>query len=276
LSYACIAPHGGELIPNLATETSLRTFQKTREGMIKLAKETAMAKPATIVVATPHGLRLWKNIGVVTAQNSSGRLQASSTGKTCVNLRVKCDREFANELRDKAKKNGLPVVGANYGSTEGSASDMPMDWGTLVPLWFILKSCRRKPSVVIVTPSREIPLRRNYEFGRIVAELAESDSKRIVFVASADQAHAHKKTGPYGFSKAASEYDQFVSGAIRRNRIEAIMSLPGKFVEDARPDSLWQIAMLAGALSRIGMRAELFSYQVPTYYGMICAGFRRR
>jgi len=53
------------------------------------------------------------------------------------------------------------------------------------------------------------------------------------------------------------------------------MNLQGKFVEDAKPDSLWQMVMLAGALSRVRMRAELFSYQVPTYYGMMCAGFRR-
>jgi len=26
---------------------------------------------------------------------------------------------------------------------------------------------------------------------------------------------------------------------------------------------------------RLGMRAELFSYDVPAYYGMICAALRR-
>ena len=265
------------MIPELATETTLRTFQKTREGMIKLANEIAAVTPSTIVIATPHGLRLWKNIGIVTAENSSGRLQASRRSKRAVYVRVKCDREFAKELLDNARKKKLPVVGANYGSAEGATSDMPMDWGTIVPLWFILKRCRRKPDVVIVTPSREVPLSKNYEFGQVVAELAERKSKKkIAFVASADQAHAHKKSGPYGFNKAAAEYDQFVIDAIRNDRIGSIMNLQGKFVEDAKPDSLWQMAMLAGALSKVRMRAELFSYQVPTYYGMICAGFRRR
>lgn len=53
------------------------------------------------------------------------------------------------------------------------------------------------------------------------------------------------------------------------------MNLKAKFVENAKPDSLWQMTMLAGVLSRVRMHAELFSYQVPRYYGMICAGFRR-
>jgi aromatic ring-opening dioxygenase LigB subunit len=116
-------------------------------------------------------------------------------------------------------------------------SDMPMDWGTLVPLWFIMKRNQRNPKVVIVTPSREIPLSENYEFGRIIAELAEKKSKRYIFVASADQAHAHKKSGPYGFSKAAAMYDQLVLDAIRRDRIRSIMTLKTKLVEDTKPDS---------------------------------------
>jgi len=35
------------------------------------------------------------------------------------------------------------------------------------------------------------------------------------------------------------------------------------------------MAMLAGVINRVEMTAELFSYHVPTYFGMICAGFRR-
>lgn len=89
------------------------------------------------------------------------------------------------ETLNRATKRGLPVVGANYGGSEGTASDLPMDWGTLIPLWFVTRGRKNDPKVVIVTPSREIPLSQNYEFGRLVAELAEKKSKRYVFIASA-------------------------------------------------------------------------------------------
>lgn len=263
------------MIPDLASETSAPKFLKTRVGMLKLAKEIVGTKPQTIVIASPHSLRLWRKIGIVTAENSSGKLRGPRRNGNFVSLKVKCDREFAKELLTRAMEKHLPVVGANYGSFEGSSSDMPMDWGTLIPLWFVMRRSRKKPKVVIVTPSREIPLSQNYEFGRVIAHLAESKSTRCVFIASADQAHAHRKSGPYGFSKAASEYDQLVLEAIRRNRIDAVMKLRADFVKNAKPDSLWQMTMLAGALSRVPMRSQLFSYQVPTYYGMICAGFRR-
>jgi aromatic ring-opening dioxygenase LigB subunit len=275
LNYACIAPHGDEVIPELATRATLRKFEKTRKGMLRLAKEIRDAKPDTILIATPHNLRLWGKIGVVTAENSSGRLQGSRGSRRPVSLKVKCNQELAKELLNRAVRRGLPVVGANYGGSEGTSSDMPMDWGTLIPLWFVVKALGHRPRVVIITPSREIALHQNFRFGRIIAELVEEKPKRYVFIASADQAHAHKKSGPYGFSTAAAAYDQFVIDAIEKNRVQQVMNLKSEFVENAKPDSLWQMSILAGILSVIRMHSQLYSYQVPTYYGMICAGFQR-
>ncbi len=275
LVYACIAPHGSEAIEKLASKSTVSKFQKTRKGLGQLAREISRAKPDTIVIASPHNLKLWQKIAVVTAENSTGTLQASPRNKRSVSLKVNCDVAFAKELLESATRRNLPVIGANYGTSEGVTSDMPMDWGTLVPLWFIMPKCRPKPKVVIVTPSREILLSQNFEFGKVIGELSKRRAKRIVFVASADQAHRHKKSGPYGFSKAAKEYDRLVTDAIQENRIDSIMALKPKLVEAAKPDSLWQMTMLAGVVHGVKMRVEILSYHVPTYFGMISASFRR-
>jgi aromatic ring-opening dioxygenase LigB subunit len=126
-----------------------------------------------------------------------------------------------------------------------------------------------------VTPSREIPLKENFEFGRVIGRLAEEEPKRIVFIASADQAHRHKKTGPYGYNKRSGEYDSLVLDAIQRNKMDSILKFNSELVEAARPDSLWQMAILAGAIDEIEMQSHLISYAVPTYFGMICASFHR-
>jgi len=275
LVYACIAPHGSETITKLASKSTVRKFQKTRQGLQELAKEVRKARPDTIVIASPHNLKLWRKIAVVIAENSTGTLQASPRNKKSVGLKVKCDVKFARNLLDAATRRKLPVVGANYGTFDGVTSDMPMDWGTLVPLLFIIPECRPKPRVVIVTPSREIALSQNFQFGRVVGEVSERTAKRIVFVASADQAHRHKKSGPYGFNKASKEYDRLVLQAIQRDRIDSTMGFRPKFVDAARPDSLWQMTMLAGAIDGLRMKADMISYDVPTYFGMICASFRR-
>ena len=273
LEYGCIVPHGGDIIPQLAVRRTEHLFEKTRESVRRIARDIREVRPYTIIIATPHNLRLQNNIAIVTAENSTGQLKGSGGRK--VSLSLRCDREFAQDLLEESTRKSMPVVGANYGTSEGPASDMPMDWGTLVPMWFVAKEERVKVRTVIVTPSREIPLRQNIAFGMAIAEIAEKSKKRIVFIASADQAHAHRKSGPYGYHRSAVKYDEFVSLAIQGNRIESIFRLSKRFVEEAKPDSLWQMAMLAGITKVVGMRGNLLSYAVPTYYGMICASFVR-
>ncbi|MDE1858392.1 MAG: extradiol ring-cleavage dioxygenase [Thaumarchaeota archaeon] len=270
LVYACIAPHGGEVVPALAGRRR-QLFAPTRLAMKKLGTEMNAAKPDTIVISTPHNLRLRKHIGVVASQFSSGSVAG---GQRSIRLRAVCDLDFAAKVVEAAESEGLPVVEANYGALEGPLSNLAMDWGTLIPLWFLLKGANLRSKVVIVTPSRGIPIRQNFDFGRAVGAAASAERKRIAFVASADQAHAHKKSGPYGFDRRAAEYDRLVTEAVRDGSLEDLMSLEPDFVEGAKPDSLWQIAMLAGALSVVPMRGELLSYQVPTYFGMLCASYR--
>jgi aromatic ring-opening dioxygenase LigB subunit len=272
LVYSCIAPHGGEIIPELASKSLLLKFDETRRCMRTLAKKIVSAGPHTIVIASPHNLRLVGKIAVVVTENCSGELEGSS--KKSVSLSAKCDREFAQKILERSEQEKLPAVGVNYGTASGPASSINMDWGTLVPLWFVLSRRRTKSKIVIVTPSREIPLRENFRFGRLLGQLMNRDRrKRYVFIASSDQAHAHSHNGPYGFSPAAAEYDDLVQDAIRANQLKRVLRLDPRLVERAKPDSLWQMTMLAGVTDVVPSHARLLSYQVPTYYGMACAEF---
>ncbi|WXG44922.1 MAG: extradiol ring-cleavage dioxygenase [Promethearchaeati archaeon SRVP18_Atabeyarchaeia-1] len=267
--YACVAPHGSEAIPELAGD-KLEAFGETRRGMEELARHMRSHRPDTIIIATPHGLRLDRTIGVVTSRYSAGNLE--DNGKA-VSARFKCNHQLARKIYEAAKKAGLPVVGANYGTSEGPASCMPMDWGVLIPLWFFGAKEKKKPRIVIVTPSREIPLTQLVEFGRVIAGTAEKSQRKIAFVSSADQGHAHDKSGPYGFHPASREYDELVVKAIRENNLKQILALDLQFVENAKPDSLWQMAILEGVLERVPMKARFVSYQAPTYFGLMCADF---
>ena len=272
LVYSCIAPHGGEIIPKLASKTNLSKFETTRKGMLTIAKRILQARPHTIVIASPHNLRLVGKIAVVVTENSTGDLKGSN--HRMVSMSAKCDRRLAQKLLRESEKEKLPVVGVNYGTASGPASDIRMDWGTLVPLWFVLNRQKSKSEIVIVTPSREIPIKENFRFGRLIGRVLQRDkAKRYVFIASADQAHAHSRTGPYGYSPAASEYDGIVQDLIRENKLKRVMGLDPRFVERAKPDSLWQMTLLAGVTDAVASRSELISYEVPTYYGMACAGY---
>src|SRR5215467_203838 len=99
LVYSCMAPHGGEIIPQLASRSMLTKFGETREGMQTIAKRILHARPHTIVIASPHNLRLVGKIAVVVTENSSGDLKGS--GNRSVSLTARCDRVLAQKLLRK-------------------------------------------------------------------------------------------------------------------------------------------------------------------------------
>lgn len=261
-------PHGAETIPQLA-EHKQKVFSKTRQSMESIAETMKEQRVDTVIIATPHNLRLKRNIGVVTTEFTEGALR---TENASVKIRLRCDRVLAQAILEKAEEAGIPVVGVNYGTNEGESSCMPMDWGTLIPLWF-LKSHNEKLQVVIVTPSREIPLQNLVKFGTLIALVAKKRAGKVAFVASADQAHAHKKSGPYGYHPDSARFDQLVVDMVRQNRLEDVLKLDGQLVENAKPDSIWQMAILAGVMKKVAMQATLLSYQAPTYFGMLCAAY---
>src|SRR6267143_5530229 len=110
LEYACIMPHGGDIIPQLAARKTEHLFVKTRESVRKIARDIREARPNTIVVASPHNLRLQNNIAIVTAENSTGQLNGPRGRK--VSLSLRCDREFAQDLLEESTRKNMPVVGA--------------------------------------------------------------------------------------------------------------------------------------------------------------------
>ncbi len=261
------------MIPTLAKRGE-KGFLQTRKAMRLLARTIALRRPRTIVVASPHNLRLFKRIAIVVAENSTGSLETSPSRK--VTVKASCNVGMAWEILKETEAMGLPVVGANYGTFEGPSSNVAMDWGTLVPLWFVLHEQRVNARIVIVAPSREIPIQQNVKFGMGLAKVLERKSSgRTVFIASADQAHTHSKSGPYGLSPAASKFDNLVVEAVKSGNLDRLTRLRPSFVDQAKPDSIWQIAILSGILSKIAMRPRFLSYEVPSYFGMICASFER-
>ena len=109
VAFACIAPHGSEAVPELAGDM-LQAFSETRKGMEELARLLKEQEPATIVIATPHSLRLEATIGVIVSEYTEGTLEENK-GK--VTLRCECDKQLAKEMLENSRKLKLPAVGAN-------------------------------------------------------------------------------------------------------------------------------------------------------------------
>jgi len=230
IAFAAIAPHGDvDATPEL------------RAAMEELGRRCSSD---VAVVVTPHNVHVEGHFAVVTA---------ARVGEHAA------DRELAGAVIDAARADGLPVVGVSYGGNDPAAAELPLDWGTEVPLRFV-----RAERVVVVAPARDRPLEEHVRLGAAIARA--TGGRRAALIASADHAHAHDGAGPYGFDPAAARYDERLLELLAAKPLD--FTPLAELVEAAKADSLWQLLVLQGAVSG---RAELLAYAAPTYYGMAVA-----
>jgi aromatic ring-opening dioxygenase LigB subunit len=255
--FAAVAPHGdlvfGDDPPAAAT----------RDAFEELGSRLEAARPDAVVVLTPHNVHVEGHFAVVTA--------ATLAGSDPLELQLPTERRLAAACLDALRQAGLPAVAVSYGGNNADEAEMPLDWGALIPLWFLGGRAEPPVPAVVVSPARDRPLEEHVRAGAALAEAVAAWGRPVALVASADHGHAHDPDGPYGFDPAAAEYDRRVMELVRENELDRLAELGG-LVKPASADSLWQMLMLHGALGR-GWSAELLSYEAPTYYGMLCAAF---
>ena len=223
--FAAVAPHGPV---------------EDEPALLAAMEELGRRSPAgTAVVVTPHNVHVEGHFAV----SVSARV-----GEHAV------DRDLALALIADVRAAGLPVVGVSYGGNDPREAELPLDWGTEVPLRFLAAE-----RVVVVAPARDLPFDDHLRLGEVIGRRAET------LIASADHAHAHDPEGPYGFHEAAATYDALFQAACASGDFRPLIPL----VDDAKADSLWQLLVLQGATG--GRPLALLADVAPSYVGMAVA-----
>jgi aromatic ring-opening dioxygenase LigB subunit len=236
--FAAIAPHG-----------ELDDVPALRAAMEELGRRFDAAKPETTVVVTPHSVHVEGHFAVVTA---------GCVGETAT------DRALAAAALDALRADGVSALGVSYGGNDPAEAEMPVDWGTSVPLSFMAAE-----RIVVVSPARDRPLAEHVRAGTAIARA--TGDRRVALIASADHGHAHDADGPYGFDLAAAAYDAHLQAVLGSGRLD--FEPLGALVADAKADSLWQLLVLQGAVGA-DAAVDLLAYAAPTYFGMLCAEVR--
>jgi len=268
LVFAAIAPHGDAAIPEAVTLEQDSLACRTQEGMVELGRRFAAASVEVVVIATPHNVHLAGHFGVGMGSRVAGELEDSESP---ILLDCEIDQELAQAILAAMTRSDIPAQGFSWGGNDPAEAVLPIDWGTLIPLWYMGGRDPHVP-VVVVTPARDLDGDQHVEAGAAIAAAVLASGKRVAFVASADQGHCHRTDGPYGFDAASAEYDARIVALVESFRLEQLLDFSPAFIQAAKADSWWQMVMLHGALGE-RWRCDLLSYEVPTYFGMLCAAF---
>lgn len=271
LVFACIAPHGGLAIPEACPPETAHLAEATQTAIAELARRFEDAQPDVVVVLTPHGIHVEGHFAVVMAGHAAGNLDDEAPG---ISLHLDVDRDLATAILDELRMAEIPALGVSYGGNDAAEAVMPLDWGSLIPLWYLGGRSDPPTPVVLLAPARDLSVEAHLAAGAAIARAISKSGRRGALIASADQAHAHAPDGPYGFDPAARVHDDLIVSILRDGRLGALRELDSGLIAAAKPDSWWQMLMLLGAIGE-DWRPDLLSYEAPTYYGMLCAAFER-
>lgn len=276
INYSTILPHGFNLIEKIYPNPN-DEWKQLIEAMKLVAKEIYEVDPQVILIASPHNLRIDGQIGIITSEWIEGIWWNDEKTKKA-ELKFKIDRNTSDLIYQRAKMMDLPIVAVNYGAAEGEYSSMKMDWGTMIPLWYVNEIYKQNkkdvPPVVLITPSREIPWSNLVDFGKMMNGVCVNNKIKSVYIASCDHGHAHDPDGPYGYHPASKVFDNQITELIQKNELNKILTLSPEFIDHAKPDSFWQMLILLGILEVSDLNNDLCVYGCPEYYGMIVATYK--
>src|SRR5436305_6800650 len=108
LVFGCIAPHGGIAVPELAGDRP-ELAAKTREAMFELGRRLEAREPDTVVVATPHGIRVEGTMAISVSDRAAGTQGDSiksdfvtdKRGPT-ISLDFNVDKELGHAIADRS------------------------------------------------------------------------------------------------------------------------------------------------------------------------------
>jgi aromatic ring-opening dioxygenase LigB subunit len=266
LVYAAIAPHGSIAIAEWCTPEQRPLARTTRTAFEDLGRRFDAAAPDATVLLTPHHVHVEAHLAVVVSGAMHGVLEG---GESKVELYAPVDRPLARAILGALNDARVPAVGVSYGANDQVSAVTPMDWATQIPIHFM--GGERVP-IVMVAPARDLPWDMHVTAGRAIAKAAEASGKRVALIASCDHGHAHDPKGPYGYAPESKVFDDRVVDLVKRNALGELLRFEPTFVAAAKADSFWQMLMLYGAIG-VTWSADFLSYEVPTYFGMLCAAF---
>ncbi len=255
--YACIAPHGGNL---LLGENAPGPVPRCRLALAQMRRSLEAARPDAVAILTPHGIGVEGAISLGITARGYGELDGIKVG-------VETDLDLASAWAYRATEMGVPVAPLQTSEPDGA---LPLDWGVTIPL--VLLTPAPLPSVV-ACPARDVGRMQLVDWGEALVDAAEQSGRRVALIVSADQGHGHAADGPYGFTPVSAEYDAAMQAAIEADDLPRLLEWPEDWPETALADSYWQTLSLIGVQKRVSLRASFLAYEVDHYFGLLCAEF---
>ncbi|MEW6407761.1 MAG: class III extradiol dioxygenase subunit B-like domain-containing protein [Patescibacteria group bacterium] len=256
-----MTPHPPIIIPEIGSKNDLKKVQKTCDALKLLNKKIVQSKPKTIILISPHA-PLFPNFFAISSSNIfSGNFQQFGDFKNY--FEFKCDIAFSNHIFFQSQKEKIPcqLVSQSY-----------LDHGALVPLYYLIKNLQPLPKLVLLSFSL-LDLNIHFKFGQLIQKIIQQSTKKIALVASGDLSHRLTLGAPAGFHSDGKKFDEKLIQLLKEKRIDEILNLNSRFIENAGECGLRSLIILLGALDKVNYTPEIMSYEGPFGVGYLVTNF---
>lgn len=249
LENVYIIPHGDEIIdrPNRESNQLFNAIKKLTSG----------DQSETLLVLSPHGLRLSSSVAIINTEFLSADLELKTQRIT---RKYNTDRRVAQDLIGSDDF----TQEVSFITSSGPLSVFPLDFGSIIPLHFF-----HQENVVSIGQPRIWDKPRLQKFGRNLARTVEDSDRKISVIISADQAHTHEASGPYGFAEESAPYEKLIEECVKNSNLSPLLDLSESFVDMAKPDSYWNMLILKGIMDETGLRSVMDYHYIEVYFGML-------
>ncbi|NLI60077.1 MAG: AmmeMemoRadiSam system protein A [Clostridiales bacterium] len=263
-----LTPHPPIIIEEIGKDQEGKA-QATVESMETVSLEIQDKKPDTIVVISPHGPVFSDGIGIRSEAMLKGDF--SWFGVPKISMGFHCNQSLIKGIIYEAQKMDVLAIELDDIMCSTYDIDSLLDWGVLVPLYFINQQYSNYKLVTMGIS--QLPFHQLYAFGIAMKKAIESQDENVIIIASGDLSHRLKEDGPYGYHPAGEKLDKEIVSLIREGDVEGLLKLDPQLIEEGAECGLRSIIMAMGALEGQAFSSKILSYEGPFGVGYCVASF---
>ena len=260
---AYAVPHPPLIIPAIGAGRE-HEISATIQAYHEVMRAAAALRPDTVVIISPHATAYDDFFHISPGAGAEGNFAAF--GHPEISVGIPYDEDFVRVLSAFAGEKELPA--GTLGEKHPS-----LDHGTMIPLFFLSEYLGDAPTKFVRIGIAGLPAHTHALLGQLIAATAERLGRRTVCIASGDLSHRLMEGGANGFAPEGAEFDELCTAFMKTGDFVSLLQIPGSFAETAGHCGLNGLWVLAGALDRAAMDADLHSYEAPFGVGYAVASF---
>ncbi len=259
---AIAVPHPPLIMPEVGRGEE-RRIQKTIDAYHEASARIVRLAPDIVVLTSPHTTMYADYFHISPGAGAAGDFAQFRVAG--LSVRAAYDERFVRRLSELAQAAGVPAGTLGERHPE-------LDHATMIPLRY-LQEAGYKGKIVRIGFSG-LSAATHYRLGQLIARTAAELGLSIAFVASGDLSHKLKDDGPYGFAADGPVFDARMQDVFASGDFLKLLTTPADLAENAAECGLRSFWIMAGALDRLAVDAELLSYEGPFGVGYGVASFR--